>query len=543
LSDITPCAERFGEVRCRRMQRSRSLIRVIALALLVVPAWGDAAARPNIVLVVVDDLATADVERLPRLQELLFRSGTEFTRFVAPNALCGPSRVSILRGQYSHNTGIENNSRVFARAYRLGLESSTVATWLRDVGYETGLFGKYLNSYGRENGPVRWEHVPPGWTEWYAGIPGLSYGFWLSHDGRLVRYPEDGPHANDVLADLAVGFIERHADGPMFLYVAPGSSHGDAAPAHRHRDALVDAKPPRRPNFDEDDLSDKPAWIQRLARRPGSEQPSQRERVRNRLRSQLSVEDLVASIMRALAERDRLDDTYFIFLSDNGFHYGEHRIKASKATAYDESIVVPAAIRGPGVPRGERIDHLVTTADLAVTIADLAGAATPHFVDGRSLVPLLRRDRPAPEAFRHAVAIERLDPRRKGDGPSPPFFGLRHNRWKYVFYPRTEEAEIYDLDADPFELRSLHAASATRCGGALHAWSRALSRCIGQQCRDLEKGIRGSAGSCVADAQDGLAPSSWSPKILLTDVETSAAAGYAEATARACDALVERPTD
>ncbi len=458
-------------------------------------AW--ATMRPNVVLIVVDDLATEDLRKLPRLQQMLFRSGTEFTRFVAPNALCGPSRVSILRGQYSHNTGVLNNQRAFARAYRLGLESSTVATWLHDAGYATGFFGKYINSYGRQNGPVQAEHVPPGWTEWYAGIPGLSFGFWLSHGGRVVRYPEAGPHANDVLAELAVGFVARYAAQPMFLYVAPGSSHGDAVPAQRHRHAFAGADLPARPSFDEDDVTDKPTWIRRLPRRPQVQHEKQRERYRNRLRSQLSVEDLIASIMRALEERGRLDDTYFIFVSDNGFHYGEHRIKASKASAYDESILVPAAIRGPGVPRGERLEHLVANSDLAVTIAEMAGVVPPDFVDGRSLMPLLRRDRPSADAWRQAVPVERLDVRHRGDGPSPGYVGLRHVRWKYVFYPQTDEEELYDMLRDPFELQSLHAAVDVGCRQALRAWSRELSRCVGQQCRDLERGRNGRAACAV----------------------------------------------
>ena len=516
------------DARSRFATRARRFARLVGTVLVLLPPIGGtarAASRPNIVLLVVDDVRTDDIAHLPRLQEMLFRSGIEFTRFVAPDALCGPSRMSILRGQYSHNTGIQNNQRVFAHAYELGLESSTVATWLQDAGYATGLFGKYLNSYGRENGPVRFEHVPPGWSEWYAGIPGSSFGFWLSHDGRIVRYPEDGPHANDVLAELVVGFVERHAEHPMFLYVAPGSAHGDAIPAHRHEDAFADAEPPRRPSFDEDDVSDKPRWIRRLSHLPVPPPAKQLERYRNRLRSLLSVEDLLASLMRSLEERGVLDDTYFIFLSDNGYHYGEHRIRRSKATVYDESVVVPAAIRGPGVPRGDRIEHLVTNGDLAVTIAELAGVAPPEFVDGKSLLPLLRPDRPSPEVWRRAVPLERLEARTKGDGPSPRFLGLRHERWKYVSYPDTGEEELYDTVRDPFELQSLHAEAFRACRDVLRAWSRALVRCTGQECRDLEQHFPARPDRACSDRWSAIAPGllPWSPATLVTDADDATA--------------------
>lgn len=471
--------------RARRVRGRTVACALLATLLLVAAPAARADRRPNVVLIVVDDLARDDIPHLDRLEDMVFRAGTEFRRFAAPDALCGPSRVSILRGQYSHNTGVTTNKRVFATTHALGLESSTIATWLQSDGYATALFGKYLNEYGRKNDPLGATYVPPGWTEWYGGIPG--FGFWLNHNGSVVRYPEDGPHANDVLADLAVSFIARNADRPMFLYVAPGSAHGDAPPAHRHENAFADAVLPQNPAFNEEDVSDKPAWIRRITKPLPPDQPRRLERYRNRLRSMLSVEDLIASILRELRVRGVLKNTYVVFLSDNGFHYGEHRIKASKATAYDESLLVPAAIRGPGVPAGVALDHLVTNGDLAVTIADLAGVTVPDFVDGRSLVPLLRADRPSAGEWRRAIGIEHVDPRAKGDGPSPSFHGVLLNQWKYVRYPVTDEEELYDRVADPYELQSLHAAGHDACRSALRAWADELLACSGRECRALER--------------------------------------------------------
>lgn len=475
-------------MRARLAPRSR--VRALLMPVLLLTASPLVAAeRPNVVLIVVDDVARDDVTHLARLQEMLFRPGTELTRFATPNALCGPSRVSILRGQHSHNTGVTTNKRVFATAHALGLEASTIATWLHDAGYATALFGKYLNAYGRKNDALGPTYVPPGWSEWYGGIPGLGFGFWLSHNGTVVRYPADGPHANDVLADLAVSFVWRNAERPMFLYLAPGSVHGAAPPARRHQGAFADATLPQGPAFNEEDVSDKPQWIRKLANPPPADAPRRLERYRNRLRALLSVEDLIASVLDALRGAGVLDRTYVVFVSDNGFHYGEHRIKTSKATAYDESLLVPATIRGPGVPAGVTLDHLATNADLAATIADWTGAALPDFVDGRSLAPLLRADRPSRDAWRQAIGIEHLDSRAKGDGPSPSFLGVRLERWKYVRYPATGDEELYDLAQDPHELVSLHASARPACTTALQAWATRLAGCVAAECRDLERNL------------------------------------------------------
>jgi arylsulfatase A-like enzyme len=461
---------------------------VATLATVLVHALApDAAAadRPNVVLIVVDDMSSDDLRQLPRLRELLFDPGVELTRFVAANALCAPSRVSILRGQYGHNTGLTGNHAAFARAHAAGLEQSTLATWLQAAGYATGLFGKYINGYGRKISGLGRDYVPPGWTEWYGGTPGHGYGFWLNENGTVVQYPDDGPHANDVLADLATAFVARHAGAPMFLYIAPGSPHGAAPPAHRHEGAFADLAPPEHPSTDEQDVSDKPAWIQALPRLAGAGRKA--ERYRNRLRSMLSVEDLVAAVMDALRAHGELDHTYFVFTSDNGFHYGEHRLKSTKATIYDEAIVVPTAIRGPGVTPGERIPHLALGSDLAPTIAAWAGAAVPDFVDGMSLTPLLRADRPSPADWRTTIAIEHPHPG-PGDGPSPGFVGIRQERCKFALL-ETGEEELYDTALDPYELRSVHDSIDDATRAALESSTRALASCSGRTCRDLETSL------------------------------------------------------
>jgi N-acetylglucosamine-6-sulfatase len=175
-----------------------------------VGAQGPPALRPNIILVLTDDEDVRIHAFLPKTRALLEDRGAVFPNAFVPYPLCCPSRASLLRGQYPHNTGVLGNQPPlggFAVFVQRGLEASTVATWLRAVGCRTVFVGKYLNGYGdRRTDPT---HIPPGWTEWYAGLGGRPYGnydYALNENGRIVQYdhgPED--YLTDVIARKAVG--------------------------------------------------------------------------------------------------------------------------------------------------------------------------------------------------------------------------------------------------------------------------------------------------------------------------------------------------
>jgi N-acetylglucosamine-6-sulfatase len=131
------------------------------------------------------------------------------------------------------------------------------------------------------------------------------------------------------------------------------------------------------------------------------------------------VDDMIGKLVKSLHESGELDNTYIFFTSDNGFHLGQHRLGAGKWTPYEEDIRVPLIVRGPGVPEGKTLHHMVLNNDLAPTFADLAGAKRPSFVDGRSLVPFLK-DHPTPEKdWRQRFLIESVAER--GAIPHPPF--------------------------------------------------------------------------------------------------------------------------
>ena len=189
-------------------------------------------------------------------------------------------------------------------------------------------------------------------------------------------------------------FVARSAAAgqPFFLYVAPFAPHAPATPAPRHAEAFPDPAAPRVPSFGEADVGDKPAWVRDQVEIGPDEAALIDAHHGLRMRSLLAVDDLVATVMDALSASGALEDTYVFFTSDNGFHLGEHRIGYGKRTPYEEAIRVPLLVRGPGVPAGRVVEELALNVDLAPTFAELAGVAAPDFVDGRSLVPLLRGD-------------------------------------------------------------------------------------------------------------------------------------------------------
>jgi len=266
--------------------------------------------KPNIVLFLVDDMAAADLNQMAYLNQIA-SAGVKFTRFVTPTPWCAPSRASILRGQNSYNT-LQLSSWGFDNFYRMDFEKETVAVWLQRAGYKTGLFGKYLNGY-MNSGFVPNTYVPPGWNEWYAGI-GLGYNYTLNENGVVVKYQEPvSPHMNDELARLAVGFIDRHHNEPMFLYLASTSPHSPPIPAHRQEGWFKYQQLTQGPAFNEDDVSDKPAWVRKKAKIPANE-PVRLELFRNRLRTLSSIGDLINRVTAAFVKYGVKDNTYFVWL-------------------------------------------------------------------------------------------------------------------------------------------------------------------------------------------------------------------------------------
>ncbi len=495
---------------------------------------------PNVVLILTDDLALEDVnadslEHMPNLRSLM-EEGTTFENAFVSNSLCCPSRATILRGQYTHNHQILSNEPPrggFEKFRFLGHEDSTMATWLQERGYRTAFFGKYLNGYSDT-------HVPPGWDEWY-GVAGNYLSHMLNENGHIVNYDPENDYDTDVLSEKATDYVERTAgadppffttDRPFLMWVGTKAPHQPATPAPRHEDDLSEVELPRGPSFDEKDVSDKPRWVSDNPPLSAEQKRYMEELHRKRLQSMLAVDDMIGDLMESLKESGELDDTFIFFTSDNGFHLGQHRLGAGKWTAYEEDIRVPLIVRGPGVPEGETLPHMVLNNDLAPTFAELAGARTPEFVDGRSLVPLLNEE-PAPlENWRRAFVVEAVAER--SGAPQPPFVNessvaplltgdplpkdwrrtsaataelseewgrpwlkaLRTENYLYVHY-KTGEHELYDLRRDPHQLHNFYKSAPPELVGRLEAQLESLEQCEGAECRAAEDGLTPEDGRAV----------------------------------------------
>lgn len=406
-------------------------------------AQDEPADRPSILLIVTDDQRWDTLWAMPEVQRSLVDRGVTFSESFTTSSLCCPSRASILTGEYPHTTGVYRQAPPFG-GFQWFRDSTTIATELHDAGYRTGLFGKYLDSYQR--GALT-GYVPPGWDRWVAFVHSQFFDYGLTVDGEVRRRggePDD--YSTDVLANHAEAFI-RNTEGPLFALFAPAAPHAPAIPAPADEGGFDDLPAWRPPSFDEADRSDKPMYMQAL--RPiGPERTANLEVLRrNQYRSLQAVDRAVARLLDALEDTGRLDDALVIFTSDNGLLWGEHRW-LKKEVPYEEAIRVPLVIRADAiVGRGARTDdRIVANIDLAPTIADVAGVDLPG-VEGKSLVPLLTG---TAETWRQALLIEHL----RGANPIPTYCAVRTERYLFASYD-TGERELYDLDADPFELRNL----------------------------------------------------------------------------------------
>ena len=491
---------------------SRALGPVVLVAVLACsdPSSGGTAPPrlPNIIFILSDDEDVGSHSFLPKTKALLEDQGATLRNFFTTYSLCCPSRASILRGQYPHNTKVESNalpSGGYLRFKNLGREEATIATWLSQAGYRTILMGKYFNGYDVGTaGPA-----PPGWSDWVGALgtqPASGFNYSLDEDGAFVNFgatPAD--FFTDVIASKAVAAIHQAAKDslPIFLYLAPFSPHLPAAFAPRHASLFGSTPLPIAPNYNESDVSDKPLAIRSLPLL-GSTTLSDLTRVyRNRLRALQSVDDLVDSIVTALGDEHLLDKTWIFYLSDNGFHMGAHRSRLGKNLPYEEDLRVPFVVRGPGVPAGLVVNEIGLNTDLASTFAEIAQVTPTVAQDGRSLVPLLtatgapgwrrsfQAERSSEDTTSIFMAADATHPQLELGDAVTSFAGvgwnaIRSERWKYVEW-ETGERELYDLTADPYEMRNLlFVGGDTIAVPALATRLHQLMTCAGPRCSELE---------------------------------------------------------
>ncbi len=408
--------------------------------------------RPNIIVILTDDQSfdtlPSHPAAMPWLQDQIHDPTGSWLWF--PNAfistpICCPSRATILSGRYSHHTNVRTNDD----GERFD-DSDTLATWLHNSGYFTGLVGKYLNRYPFGRAP----YVPAGWDRWVAKrntattTTYFDFGF-VDRTIPLTTAHGAGTYATDLFADRAVDFIRvAPAEQPYFLYFATSAPHPPWTPPPRHAGAFAGVPISVPPSVNERNVSDKPAWVQALDPLDGddlSRLMSERRRERATL---LGVDDAIRRIVGAAEARGDLDRTIIFFLTDNGFSFGEHRIRG-KRCQYEECIRTPFAVLVPGGESGQ-VNGLISNVDLAPTIVDLAGIQTAPLVDGRSFRRALAG---RPWKGPPGVLLEWA-----GDDEVPAWQGVRTRDFAYV-ESADGTVELYDLTgalgrADPFEVKS-----------------------------------------------------------------------------------------
>jgi N-acetylglucosamine-6-sulfatase len=399
--------------------------------------------KPNIIFVLTDDQFPGTENEMPNLKSNVTNEGVKLTNTVSTFPLCCPARATIQRGQYPHNTQILGNSLPrggWQKFKSLGEQESTIATWLHQAGYQTGLFGKYMNNYTDRV-------IPPGWDRWYAWN-GPSEG-WTALNDQGTQKPLDWQEADSLVAGEALEFLSNGLKGkaPLFAYVSFGAMHDPYFYAQIDVNKFTGENVPRTPAFNEDDVSDKPNYVRNQPKLSNSDIAELDTAYWNGLRSLVRVDRFIEKASELLRREGEMDNTYFVFYTDNGVHFGQHRFMPGKLQPYEEDTAFPLIVRGPGIPHGVIESELVGNHDIAPTLADMGGADVPAFVDGRSFLPLAQDTNTVWP--RTAILSERAR------SAEPP------NKWDMLrmrnkVYTRHEngEKEYYDLATDPYQLHN-----------------------------------------------------------------------------------------
>lgn len=405
--------------------------------------------RPNVVLILVDDMRTDEMRWMPQTRRLLSLRGTTFTQAMAQHPLCCPARATLATARYAQNHGVVSNGGPYGGFPSMRDPGDTVARWLDASGYLTALHGKYMNGYGSAYG------AQPGWDVWDANVgEPTTYTTSTYFDGDVFvdDYVADRvtERSTTTLRDLA------RPGSPFFSWISYPTPHdlrvrtpagvvtGPPIPHPKYAEVHADVAAPSlsAPSFN------------RIGNRRGTlTRAAVQNRFLARIRALQSVDDAVAEIVETLRQSGELDDTYVIFTSDNGYLLGEHGL-LGKNVLYREALDIPLVVAGPGVKRG-RSAVPVSLVDVATTIMRLGGvSAAERPADGLSMIPLLE-GRPA--LWRNTTLVHTAARTGTVTNQGWAAHGVVTSRYLYVEGVSGRGIRLHDRAVDPFEMRNVAA--------------------------------------------------------------------------------------
>ena len=417
--------------------------------------------RPNFLFIMSDDHAShamscygSRINKTPNLDRIA-AEGMRLTNCFCTNSICGPSRATILTGKYSHANGFFRNGRTFDGAQQ------TFPKLLQKAGYQTAMIGKWhLRSQ------------PTGFDYWNV-LPGQG----AYHNPVLIEMGKRKKHAGyvtDLITDFTIGWLKtgRDPSKPFLLMCHHKAPHRNWQPAKRHATLYDDRDIPEPLTFNDDHSGHGTAareaqmTIDRHLTRSDLKMPPPKgitgqalkkwkyqRYIKDYLRCIKAVDENVGRLLDFLDKAGLAQNTVVVYTSDQGFYLGDHNW-FDKRFIYEESLRMPFVVRYPrGIKPGTVTGDIVLNTDFGPAFLDYAGVATPADMHGRSFRPVLEGRTPAD--WRTSMYYHYYE--YPGAHMVRRHYGIRTQRYTLAHYYRIDEWELFDLEKDPHQLKSVYA--------------------------------------------------------------------------------------
>ncbi|KAJ1957486.1 hypothetical protein EC988_000804 [Linderina pennispora] len=449
--------------------------------------------KPNFVVFLTDDqdYLMDSLKYQKYVQKYFIDQGTQFTHYYTTSSTCCPSRVSFLLGKFAHNHNTTSEVAPYGSYYKFQenkLDDHWLPLWLQEENYRNYYIGKFINGVDATHlGPPKgWEHFEPLVS---PGIYNFTHPIFSLNGGPLEEHP--GVYQTDLISNKSLALIDSlsERDDPFFFVISPTAPHeevqvnGDFTPprpADRHKHLFPDAKVPRTPHFNPA-VQDKVSWLKDLPLLSAADIEYLDFMYRQRLRSLQATDELVDAVFKRLEEKGLVDNTYFIYTTDNGFHLGHHRLKAGKSLAYEDDVNLPFIIRGPGIAKNVTRSNPGTHSHFPATILDLAGISRPDDLDATSLFDPDHTESFNLEYWQASSKKTIVDSQNRTAYKSLRIISKDFNLYYSVWC--SGEREYYNMATDKYQLKNLYGRTDPNLLNRLDALLSVLYNCKGDVCK------------------------------------------------------------